>query len=820
VPVMLPEQATPDLPADEMARLIEQAPPDRWPAGWAHWENVREAHRRLVARFLDSLPPYAGGHAGRGVVIGGGGARYFPCACVAIDALRRLGCRLPIQLWYLGDAELDARMERLVAPLGVECVDAHAVARAHPCRILRGWELKPYMIKHSPFREVLLLDADNVPLRDPTFLFEEPEYRAHGSIFWPDLRSDDESNVWHCLRPEIWAAFGLAYRDEPPVESGQILVDKARCWREVNLALWYAEHSDYSFKHVCGDKECFHFGWRRYGSEYASPTTPPTWTGRSLIQHDLRGRPLFEHHSVEKWRFAEVARSDPPSGDEGEYLASLRQFRRRWDGRIGGQRCNPRGEATNTGGTHMRASLVIASLDEGDKLWQTVSSCLETTAGLDCEVVVTDDGSTDGSVDELRRRFPQARVVAHTERIGVSPTKDMGGRSARGDVLVFLDGHCKPELGALTRLVEGVEAAGGRAILTPAVPALDAERWVNQMHQVGQGYRIDLEQFDCGWIGLERMRESAAVPGRLLYESPALIGCCVAISRATYERLWGFDPDMRMWGVEDLDFGLKAWLMGHPILHDPEAVVGHRFRAGFDNYAVPMEHIVANQLRMARKNFADPVWEEWLSRFRGRQPDWLWDLAWRLFEERRESIERERSYLLERRVHDEFWYAERFGLPWPPASLSGRFAAPAIAARPAEAGPDAAPAEEEPEDPRELFLEHYRHPRNRRMLANPDAVGTAESAGGATLTMYLSLDRAGTGGVRIGRIGFQSQRCGIAVAYASLLTESVLGWGLAQARGVDPSDLMGRFGEGAGAADSASLAVAALRRAIDRVPSG
>jgi hypothetical protein len=40
----------------------------------------------------------------------------------------------------------------------------------HPS--LGGWQLKPYSIVHCPFREVLFLDADNVPLRDPTFLFE------------------------------------------------------------------------------------------------------------------------------------------------------------------------------------------------------------------------------------------------------------------------------------------------------------------------------------------------------------------------------------------------------------------------------------------------------------------------------------------------------------------------------------------------------------------------------------------------------------------------------------------------------------------------
>ena len=67
----------------------------------------------------------------------------------------------------------------------------------------------------------------------------------------------------------------------------------------------------------------------------------------------------------------------------------------------------------------MRASLIIAAHNESDRLWRTVASCVETSAGLDCEIVVADDASWDGSVEEMQRRFPQARVVRHVERKGV-----------------------------------------------------------------------------------------------------------------------------------------------------------------------------------------------------------------------------------------------------------------------------------------------------------------------------------------------------------------------------------------------------------------
>lgn len=132
---------------------------------------------------------------------------------------------------------------------------------------------------------------------------------------------------------------------------------------------------------------------------------------------------------------------------------------------------------------------------------------------------------------------------------------------------------------------------------------------------------------------------------------------------------------MRLWGVEDLDFGLKAWLLGYAILHDPVPKVGHRFRRAFDAEGMPMEQMLANQLRMARKHFTDGVWADWVNRCRHRHPggltdphqspEGLWAKAWLRFEQDRPSAEFERAYLLGRRTRDEFWYAQRFGLRWP-----------------------------------------------------------------------------------------------------------------------------------------------------------
>jgi glycosyltransferase involved in cell wall biosynthesis len=308
--------------------------------------------------------------------------------------------------------------------------------------------------------------------------------------------------------------------------------------------------------------------------------------------------------------------------------------------------------------------VIVAAHNEGELLWKTIGSIVECDHKLDYEIVVADDASSDRSVEEALKRYPQIRAVGHAERKGVSPTKHLGAVAARGDVLVFLDAHCKPEADALRTMVEAVDLVKGAAIVTPRVAALNVETWTMDAGRVGSGYSLGLERFDTRWVPLQRLTK-ATHGGVEFYESPALMGCALALRKQCYSDLGGFDADMFYFGSEDVDFGLKCWLLGHPILHDPRATISHRFQRGFNNYGVPVEHMLANQIRMARKHFSPSVWDDWIERFQRRIPSTIWAKAWTAFETNEKSAEAERVSLQSRRKRDEFWYAKRFELAWP-----------------------------------------------------------------------------------------------------------------------------------------------------------
>lgn len=332
MPQRNPMEARPDMTPAEMIDLVRNSPPGPWPDGWAAWDNTCAAMRQMCDEFVANMPP---GNPSlgieRGIVIAGGGLKYFPSVWVNIRLLRHFGCTLPIQLWYLGDGECDPTMKRLLAPLGVECIDARRLEREIPVRILCGWELKPYAALHAPFTQVLFLDADNGVTLDPTYLFDEPQYKKQGAVFWPDYA------CWK-IKPDVWKVFGLDDLADPEVaiherafESGQYLIDKARCFRELRLALWYAEYSDWTFKHVYGDKECFHLAWRKLDTEYAMPTAGPGWDVHTIVQYDFRGDIIFQHRCQDKWRFGGNRFNESLRNEQlcFDFVADLKA---KWDG--------------------------------------------------------------------------------------------------------------------------------------------------------------------------------------------------------------------------------------------------------------------------------------------------------------------------------------------------------------------------------------------------------------------------------------------------------------------------------------------------------
>ncbi len=277
---------------DKFAAKINRVPVTIAPKPAAVEDEITK-QKREAREFISKSHPYPNTYSNRGIVMCAGGWKYLPGAWITINMLRRFGCKLPIQIWHFGEKEAPKNVQEIFNNLGVTWIDIEEVKKVHPMDNLRGWEAKPYSIVYSPYQEVLYLDADNLPVKNPEFLFDDVKYKAFGAMFWPDF------NRLGSDRP-IWGICDITYRDEPEFESGQILVNKTKCWKALMLTLFYNERSPFYYKYVHGDKETYHLAWRRLNQPYVMC---PTMKGidSTMIQHDPSGAVIFQHRNMDKW---------------------------------------------------------------------------------------------------------------------------------------------------------------------------------------------------------------------------------------------------------------------------------------------------------------------------------------------------------------------------------------------------------------------------------------------------------------------------------------------------------------------------------------
>lgn len=230
-----------------------------------------------------------------------------------------------------------------------------------------------------------------------------------------------------------------------------------------------------------------------------------------------------------------------------------------------------------------RVSVVIISLNEGEALRQTVEN-MQATLPPGSDIIVVDDGSTDGSTDFLQREA--VTLLRPAERLGVAGARNFGARHAQGDILVFSDAHVIAPPGWREALMALLDRPGVGA----ASPAIGMTQPARAM---GYGQRWSDASLGVEWLGRQ---------GSEPYAVPLLCGCFLAMRRDLFAAIDGFDSGMVLWGAEDSELSIRLWTLGHECWVVPEVEVLHAFRAKFP-YEVKWGPVLHNRLRLASVHF-------------------------------------------------------------------------------------------------------------------------------------------------------------------------------------------------------------------------
>ncbi len=240
-------------------------------------------------------------------------------------------------------------------------------------------------------------------------------------------------------------------------------------------------------------------------------------------------------------------------------------------------------------------SVVIPTFNRAYYLPHTIDSVLRQSHS-NTEIVIVDDGSTDGTEELIRRQYPDESRIRYLrqENQGVSAARNLGLRESRGNYIAFLDSDdiWKPwklelQLASLRRFPQaGMVWTDMEAI--DAQDALVEYRYLRRMYSAWRWFKMDaLFPESCSLASLsgsfpEEIRNEKLYLGDL--SSPMIMGnmvhtSTVLIRRKRLEQVGGFNESLRFSG-EDYDFHLRTCRQGPVAFADVPSI---QYRLGLSD---------------------------------------------------------------------------------------------------------------------------------------------------------------------------------------------------------------------------------------------
>ncbi len=228
-----------------------------------------------------------------------------------------------------------------------------------------------------------------------------------------------------------------------------------------------------------------------------------------------------------------------------------------------------------------------------------IRACLDSLLRQDIpllEILVVDNGSTDGTGGIIRGEYPSVRIIHPGKNLYYPGGLNYGIARAAGETVLVLNDDVELEPDVVGRLAERMRQDATAAAVVPELRLFHLRGFLNGIgnHVRGAGWGSD--NF-IGCVDVGQFRDLREVPSACI--SAALI------RKSAWEAIGPFDAGYKAY-YEDADWSFRARLAGWTIAAVPEAIVYHKFSAYWKNMEGKIRLVVCNRMRFLLRIFHGP----------------------------------------------------------------------------------------------------------------------------------------------------------------------------------------------------------------------
>lgn len=226
----------------------------------------------------------------------------------------------------------------------------------------------------------------------------------------------------------------------------------------------------------------------------------------------------------------------------------------------------------------MDVSVIIVNYNTKQLLYDCLKSIYTQTKEITFEVIVSDNGSVDGSIEMIKEKFPKVIIVENKENLGFGKANNIAAKNARGKYLFFLNSDTLLLNNAIKLFFDEAEACEEERILASWL--LD----INREIAISYGFFttfykhcfMELYTYFPGVLKLRRLfiRKKNRKCQKTSLRVDFVSGADLFISTNVFSRLKGFDPHIFMYYEDDdlcrraAEIGCKSFIIESPeIVH-------------------------------------------------------------------------------------------------------------------------------------------------------------------------------------------------------------------------------------------------------------